>query len=146
LSLVAGVAISLLAPVVAPETWLIPVLIVGLPAFGTLFAPATALVSVGADRHGLNQGIAFGLANLAWAGGQSIAAAGAGAIAQATADIVPYALLAAICVATLIILRPGRSRLVRSITAKPAPGPASPAPGLNPPDPGAQSATQTRPQ
>jgi hypothetical protein len=49
-------------------------------------------------------------------------------------------------VATLIILRPGRSRLVRSITAKPAPGPASPAPGLNPPDPGAQSATQTRPQ
>lgn len=146
LSLVAGVAISLLAPVVAPEAWLIPVLIVGLPAFGTLFAPATALVSVGADRHGLNQGIAFGLANLAWAGGQSVAAAGAGAIAQATADIVPYALLAAVCVASLIILRPGRSRLVRSITAKPAPGPASPAPGLSPPDPGAQSATQTGPQ
>jgi MFS family permease len=146
LSLVAGIAISLLAPVVAPEAWLIPVLIVGLPAFGTLFAPATALVSVGADRHGLNQGIGFGLANLAWAGGQSVAAAGAGAIAQATADIVPYALLAAICVASLIILRPGRSRLVRSITAKPISGPASPAPGLNPPDPGAQSATQTRPQ
>jgi MFS family permease len=120
LSLIAGVAISLLAPVVAPAAWLIPVLILGLPSFGTLFAPSTALVSAGADRLNLDQGIAFGLANLAWAGGQSVAAAGAGAIAQATADIVPYSMIAVACVATLVILWRGRSRLVPRLAPDPA--------------------------
>jgi predicted MFS family arabinose efflux permease len=110
LSLAAAVVVSLLAPVLAPAPVLIVVLIVGMPAFGTLFAPATALLSTGADQLGLNQGLAFGLGNLAWATGQAGAAAAGGAIAQATADAVPYALLAAACLITLITLRPGRSR------------------------------------
>ena len=120
LSLAAAVVVSLLAPVLAPAPWLIALLIVGMPAFGTLFAPATALLSAGAERLGLNQGLAFGLGNLSWAAGQAGAASAGGAIAQATADIVPYALLAAACLATLIALRPGRSRLVRRLTRKPA--------------------------
>jgi predicted MFS family arabinose efflux permease len=114
-SLTVAVVVSLLAPVVHPASWLIPVLIVGLPWYGTLFAPAGALLSVGAQRLELNQGLAFGLGNLAWALGQSVAAAGSGAIAQATSDIVPYALLAGTCLATLIALRPGSSRLVRRL-------------------------------
>jgi MFS family permease len=120
LSLAAGVAVSLLAPVVAPAPALIPVLIVGLPAFGTLFAPATALLSFGADRLGLNQGLAFGLGNLAWATGQAGGAAASGAIAQATSDFVPYALLAGACLATLIAVWPGRSRLARRLARDPA--------------------------
>jgi MFS family permease len=116
LSLAAAVVVSLLAPVLRPLPWLIALLVVGMPAFGTLFAPATALLSTGAERLGLNQGLAFGLGNLAWAAGQAGAASAGGAIAQATADIVPYALLAAACLATLITLRPGRSRLVRRRT------------------------------
>jgi MFS family permease len=120
LSLAAAVAVSLLAPVVAPAAWLMALLIVGMPSFGTLFAPATALLSAGAQRLELNQGLAFGLGNLAWACGQAVAAAGSGAIAQATSDIVPYSLLAAACLSTLIMLRPGRSWLVRRLTAKPA--------------------------
>jgi MFS family permease len=120
LALVAGVAVSLLAPVVAPLGWLIAVLIVGLPSFGTLFTPATTLVSTGAERLELNQGLAFGMSNLAWACGQSVAAAASGAIAEATSDFVPYALLAAACLASLIILRPGRSRLARHLTPDPA--------------------------
>jgi MFS family permease len=119
LSLAAAVAVSLLAPVVAPAPALIAVLIVGMPAYGTLFAPATALLSAGAQRLELNQGLAFGLGNLAWACGQAVAAAGSGAIAQATSDIVPYALLAGACLATLITLRPGRSRVVSRLTADP---------------------------
>jgi MFS family permease len=115
LSLAAAVVISLLAPVLSPAPVLIAVLIVGMPAFGTLFAPATALLSAGADQVGLNQGLAFGLGNLAWAAGQAGAAAAGGAIAQATADIVPYALLAAACLATLITLRPGRSRWAQQV-------------------------------
>ena len=110
LSLAAAVVVSLLAPVLAPAPVLIAVLIVGMPAFGTLFAPATALLSAGAEQLGLNQGLAFGLGNLAWAAGQAGAAAAGGAIAQATADVVPYALLAAACLAALITLRPSRYR------------------------------------
>jgi MFS family permease len=75
-----------------------------MPAFGTLFAPASALLSEGAQRLGLNQGLAFGLANLAWAGGQAIGAAASGALAQATSDLLPYALLATACLVTLASL------------------------------------------
>ena len=120
LSLAAAVVVSLLAPVLAPAPVLIAVLIVGMPAFGTLFAPATALLSAGAEQLGLNQGLAFGLGNLAWAAGQAGAAAAGGAIAQATADVVPYALLAAACLAALITLRPSRDRRLPQPSGDPA--------------------------
>lgn len=102
ISLTAAVIVSLLAPAVAPAPWLIALLIVGMPAFGTLFTPAMTLVSAGADKLQLNQGLAFGLGNLAWASGQGIGAAASGGIAQATSDFVPYALLAATCLVTLV--------------------------------------------
>jgi MFS family permease len=120
LSLGAAVVVSLLAPVASPVPVLMAVLIVGMPAYGTIFAPAAGLLSAGADRLGLNQGLAFGLANLAWAGGQAIGAAGSGALAQATADIVPYSLLAGTCLATLVML--GRKKALLSDQAgHPAP-------------------------
>ena len=52
MSLSAAVVVSLLAPRVAPLAWLMALLIVGMPAFGTLFAPASALLSAGARRFG----------------------------------------------------------------------------------------------
>jgi MFS family permease len=116
-SLVGAVAISLLAPTLAPVWVLIPVLIVGMPSFGTLFTPAMTLVSEGAqDRH-LDQGLAFGLGNLVWAAGQAIASSGGGALAQATTDLVPYCLLAAACLVTLGVVR---------IRPRPAAQPADP--------------------
>jgi MFS family permease len=117
LSLVAAVIISLLAPVLAPAAVLIVALVIGMPAFGTMFAPASAMLSHGADRLGLNQGLAFGLANLAWATGQAIAAGGSGALAQATSDLVPYALLAAIMLGTLIAFQPAGRRLLGRLGA-----------------------------
>ena len=105
ISLAVGVAVSLLAPVLRPAGLLIAFLILGAPAFGTLFAPSSAVLSAGADRIALHQGLAFGLANFAWAGGQGIAAAASGAIAQATSDLVPYAVLAAVCAGSLVTLR-----------------------------------------
>jgi MFS family permease len=104
-SLTGAVAISLLAPTLASEWLLVPVLIVGMPSFGTLFTPAMTLVSEGAQEQRLDQGLAFGLGNLAWAAGQAVAASGSGALAQATSDLVPYSLLAAACVATLALFR-----------------------------------------
>ena len=105
LSLVAAVAVSLLAPVLAPLPALMALLIAGMPAYGTLYAPASALLSLGAHRIRLNQSLAFGLQNLAWASGQAIAAAASGSLAQATSDLVPYSLLAGACLATLAVMR-----------------------------------------
>jgi MFS family permease len=105
-SLVAAIAVSLLSPTLATARLLVPVLIVGMPAFGALFTPAMTLLSQGADRLGLDQGLAFSLGNLAWASGRAVAAAGSGALAEATSDLVPYSLLAAACLATLgVVLR-----------------------------------------
>jgi MFS family permease len=101
LALAAAVAVSLVVPLLPSASWLVAVLIVGMPWYGALFAPATALLSAGAQRLNLDQGLAFGLANLAWAAGQAAAAAASGALAQATSDVVPYTLLAAILLATL---------------------------------------------
>ena len=111
-SLTGAVAVSLLAPTLAPAAVLIPVLILGMPCFGTLFTPAMTLVSEGAQHQRLDQGLAFGLGNLAWAAGQAIAASGSGALAQATTDLVPYSLLAAACLATLVLVRIGRRPVV----------------------------------
>jgi MFS family permease len=118
LSLIVAVVLSLLAPVARPAPLLIILLIVGMPSFGTLFTPAMSMLSAGAQRLDLNQGMAFGLGNLAWATGQGVAAAAGGAIAQATSDIVPYALLAGACLATLITVRPGASRRLRRHTGR----------------------------
>jgi MFS family permease len=103
ISLVAAATVSILAFALTSERWLLPALIVGLPAIGALFAPAMALLSEGAHRKHLDQGLAFGLGNLAWAFGQAIAAAGSGALAEATGDWVPYLLLALACLATLTV-------------------------------------------
>ena len=105
LALAAGVVVSLLAPVLPSEYSLVALLVAGLPCYGALFAPATALLSAGAHRLQLHQGLAFGLANLAWASGQGIAASVSGVLAQATSDLVPYALLAGIMLATLIAVQ-----------------------------------------
>ncbi len=105
LSLIAAIATSLLAPWLRPAAVLAVVLVIGLPAFGTLFVPASAMIADGADRRQLHHGLAYGLGNLAWAGGQGIAAATSGALAQATVDAVPYLLLASTMAATALALR-----------------------------------------
>jgi MFS family permease len=105
ISLAVGAAVCLLAPTLPSARSLVPVLILGMPAFGVLFTPAMALLSEGAHQLRLDQGLAFGLGNLAWAVGQAVSAAGGGALAQATSDLVPYCVLAAACVATLGVVR-----------------------------------------
>jgi MFS family permease len=110
ISLIAGAACAIVIPQMTSATWLIVVLIAGSPFYGTLFAPASALVASGAQELGLNQGIAFALSNLTWAAGQSVAASASGALAQATSDLAPYALLTAACLATLLTLRGGSGK------------------------------------
>jgi len=107
-SLAVGTVGAIVIPQLTAGAWLIGVLIAGLPCYGTLYAPASALVAAGAEGIGLNQGIAFAVSNLAWAAGQSVASSAGGALAQATSDVVPYALLAVACAGTAVVLRGSR--------------------------------------
>jgi MFS family permease len=113
ISLVAGVVFGLIARLPTTSWELALLLVVGNPFFGALYAPASALTSDGAQRGGLSQGLGFGLSNLTWAGGQAIAAAATGALAQATSDAVPYLLLSLACLVSLAALlasrRPAKS-------------------------------------
>jgi predicted MFS family arabinose efflux permease len=104
----AGLAAAACAMALLPwphVAWLLAALVVfTAPAVGILWAPSIALLSDGAEAHGLDQGYAFGLVNLAWAVGQTAGAAGGAGLAQATGDKVPYLALAALCAATLTAL------------------------------------------
>jgi MFS family permease len=78
------------------------VLIVAIDAaLGFFWAPAMAMLSEAADAQGLNQGLAAALMNLAWAIGQVVGSGAGGAIAKVAGDLVPMAIAAAMCVATL---------------------------------------------
>jgi MFS family permease len=104
--LAAGVLFGLVAWLPAASWELVVLLIVGNPFFGALYTPASALTSEGAKRAGLSQGLGFGLSNLTWAGGQAVAAAAAGALAQATTDAVPYLLLSLTCLVSVAAIVP----------------------------------------
>jgi MFS family permease len=99
--LAVGTLFGVLVWIPGSVLWLIPVLVLGTPFFGSLYTPAAAMVSESAQDQKLNHGIAFALTNLTWAAGQSVAASASGAIAEATSDLIPYVLLAVACLATL---------------------------------------------
>jgi MFS family permease len=104
----AGVLMACFLLPLPDVAWLLAALVVGAAAIaGMLWAPAMALLSDGADTAGLAQGVAFGLVNLAWAGGQVGGSTGGARLADATSDAVPYVVLAALCAMTLtVLLRP----------------------------------------
>lgn len=103
--LVAGLIASALVAALLPwpdrRFLLAAVVVVGGVAFGTFFTPAMTMLAHRSEERGLGYGYTFALINLAWAPGQSLGAAGGGALAHATADAVPYLTLAAVCVVTL---------------------------------------------
>jgi MFS family permease len=80
-------------------------------SLGAFWAPAMALLADAADSFGLDQGLAAGLMNLAWAAGQIVGGVGGGAIAKAAGDGLPMTLTAALCAVTLVAL-PWRSLTV----------------------------------
>ena len=86
--------------------------ILAAPAIGTLWTPAMAMLSDGAEAFGVDQGFAFALVNLAWATGQTAGAAGSARLADAAGDRVPYLVLAGVCLLTLTLLVRRRDRVV----------------------------------
>jgi MFS family permease len=104
-----AVVAALLALGLRPAVYA-PLVVLAGAAFGSLFTPAFVLISDGADRARLAQGMAFGFMNAGWALGAVVGPAAAGAIASATSDWLPYALTAAACVAALAAARSQHER------------------------------------
>lgn len=115
----AGLALSagLILLVAVPESAVAVagLLVVCTMAFGAFWAPSMALLSDASEACGLAQGMAFALVNLAWAAGQTTGSAAGGAVADVTADAVPFATVAVLCVLTLAAVVSGqRSRAMRA--------------------------------
>jgi len=88
-------------------------LVVAVAALGSFWAPGMAMLSDSSEQAGLDQALAFSIANLAWALGHVLGGGAGGALADATADALVYGLLGAACALTLAgVLTLGRSRPV----------------------------------
>ena len=103
--LVGGAVVFALLPWPTTALVLAIVVILGTPVIGLLWAPAMAMLSDGADRVGLEQGLAFGLMNLTWATGQTLGNLGGARVGEAAGDEVAYLLLSALCVVCFVVLR-----------------------------------------
>ncbi len=74
-------------------------------AYGVFWTPVMAMLSDAWEAEGIEHSLGFGLMNLAWAPGVLLGAAAGGALADAAGDEVSYAVLAGLCMATLLGLR-----------------------------------------
>jgi predicted MFS family arabinose efflux permease len=101
----ASTVVTLLLPWPGSRYLLAPLIVAAAMSFGTLWTPALALLSDGAEGRGLDHAYAFALVNLAWSPGAALGGALGGSVANATADAVPYLALAALFLATLPFLR-----------------------------------------
>jgi MFS family permease len=120
LGLIASIAVAALLPWPHERFLLAAAVVCGGFSFGTLFTPAMTLLSNLAEERGLPIGYAFALVSLAWAPGQTLGAAGGGALAHATSDAVPYLALSGVCTLTLAGL--WRSRGSTGWTTRSGPG------------------------
>lgn len=101
----AGAAVALVCFTLPSTAVLLGVVIVVIAAMLAAFwAPAMALLSEAAESGGLEQGFAAALMNIAWATGQTLGAAGGGAMAKAVGDAAPMGVAAGLAILTLVVL------------------------------------------
>jgi MFS family permease len=113
--LLGGAVVVVLTSVVSGA---VPLAFVGLasgPVIGTLWTPGLVLLGAGSDEAGFDHTYAYALMNLAWAGAQTTASAGGGALAGATSDYVPCVLIAAVVATTAVLMT--RSRVAQRTPA-----------------------------
>jgi MFS family permease len=100
----AGVFISVAFALADSPAPIVVLLVAAAISFGAFWAPAMALLSEGAEQAGLAQAIAFGLMNAAWGAGNWVGPSLGGALADAAGDALPFALMACVCLATLLVV------------------------------------------
>ena len=110
--LVASIAVAALLPWPDGRALLAVLVVAAGPSFAAFFTPGMTLLTQVTEQRGLSLAYAFTLVSLAWAPGEAVGAAGAGALAGATSDTLPYLILAAICAVTLAALWRRRTSIV----------------------------------
>ena len=110
----AGLVITITVTAAIPwidAPWPLAVLVVAATiSFGLFWIPGMALLTDGADTVSLYYGLGFMLMNLAWASGQFAGAAAGGALAETMGDALPFLLLAALSLVTLLAVQAGPVR------------------------------------
>jgi len=104
-ALIGSVAVSVALAATTQPALIAPLVLAAGVAYGAFYTPALALISHGAERAGVAQGLAFGLMNACWGIGALIGPAVGGALAGVAGDSVPYLLVACICLATYVATR-----------------------------------------
>jgi MFS family permease len=105
------VATAVMAVALAlPETVVVLglVMVVAVLAMSLLWTPAMALLSDRSEAAGLDLAFGAALVNLAWSGGQVLGGSGGPRLAEATSDVVAYAVVAGLFVATALAVRSHR--------------------------------------
>jgi len=111
IGLAASAAVTAVLPWLDVGEVLAAVAVVAAVSFGMFWPPSMSFLTERAERVGLDVAWGFALINLAWAPGQALGALGGGALARASGDAVPYLLLSAGCLATLVaVVRAGNVR------------------------------------
>ena len=70
--------------------------------YGAFYTPGIALISIRAEEKEIASALVFGVMNGAWAAGNVVGPVVGGALAQTAGDALPYLLLAAVCLLTLL--------------------------------------------
>jgi MFS family permease len=105
LALLGSIVVSLALAGATTPAVVAALVIVASVSYGAFFTPGMALVSDSAERNGIAQGLVFGVVNGAWAAGNVVGPAAGGALAESAGDALSYLLLAAICLATFVLVR-----------------------------------------
>jgi MFS family permease len=117
--LAGAVVMAVLLPLPDTVVLLGAALVLVVCALGSFWAPAMALLSDASERAGLDQALAFSIANLAWALGHVLGGGAGGALADATSDALVYGLLGAACALTLLgVLTLGRGARTSSTAVR----------------------------
>jgi MFS family permease len=108
--LIGAAVMAILLPLPGSAVVLGLVVVLAIACLAVFWAPGMAMLSDAAEDAGLDQALAFALSNLAWAAGHIVGAGAGGAIAEATADAIPYAGLALAAALTFVGLTANRRR------------------------------------
>ncbi|MDQ3859398.1 MAG: MFS transporter [Actinomycetota bacterium] len=101
-ALIASVAVSLALAGAGAAVMVALFAVLAGAAYGALYPPGTAFVADVSDRIGVSHGLAFAVAQIAWAAGNVVGPSAGGTVAQIAGDDVAYAAAAAISFATLV--------------------------------------------
>ena len=114
-------------------------------ANGSFWAPAMALLSDEVERARVQQGYAFAFTNIAWSAGVLVGNGGGGAVAEATADWVSYAVVAVLFVVTFATLtrRPQKNAPAAAASVSATPSHDGPPPSGVDPAEGSSEASST---